>query len=95
MDIKKIQQKVLETYILKGLSVKNIVSDISDFNEDEKEYASKRMVFKIEDLSEKEKAVFNVLQLLGDLGVEDSFEESEETKEMIKKLQEILMFIQS
>jgi len=95
MDIKKIQQKLLEAYISKGLSIKRISSEILEFNENEKEYASKRMVLKIEDLSEKEKAVFNVLQLLGDFAVEDSFENSEEIKERIKKLQEILMFIES
>ena len=52
------------------------------------------MIIKIEDISEKEKAITDVFRLIGEISVEDSFEESDDNKEKIQILNDILIYIQ-
>ena len=85
----------MEMYMLKNLTIKDIISESNNLTEEEIEYASKRIIFKIEDLKDKEKAIFDTLQLLGELSVDDSFDETDDTKKKIEKIQSILMYIQS
>jgi hypothetical protein len=95
MDKKDLQKKILSNFINKGLTIRNVVADDPDFDDEEKEYSSSMMIFKVEDISDKEKAIQNVLEILGELSVDSSFDDSDEIKKRIEKLQDVLIFVQS
>ena len=96
-QINNLRRKILQAYLGNNLNILSIIdSDLmyEPLTTDEKEYVSKKMILKIEDITEKEKAIASVLKLLGEENMELNFEESEERKERIKILGEILIFIQ-
>lgn len=90
----ELKNKVLRAYAMKGLSIENVISG-SELTEEEMTYASKRMIFRIEDIFEKEKAISSVLKLIGEANIDSQFEE-DKTKflEKISILGEILIYIQ-
>ena len=94
MDKTDLRNKILYAYLKSELDIKSVIKSFESFTEEEKEYAESRMIIKIEDISEKEKAITDVFRLIGEISVEDSFEESDDNKEKIQILNDILIYIQ-
>ena len=77
MSNAEIQKKVLEAYI-KNTDLESILNSIPDLSDDDKEYAMRNITFKVEDVKIKEKAIENILWLLGEAGLNLSLGEDEE-----------------
>ena len=91
----ELKNKVLKSYAIKGLSIENVISG-EDFTEEERLYASKRMIFRIEDISEKERAIISVLKLIGEANIDSHLDDDKENaKRKIGELQEILIYLQA
>ena len=88
----ELKKKVLMSYLGRGLNIQNVIGE--DFTQDEKEYVTKKMILRIEDIDEKKEAIQNILQIIGEENMELSFEDSEERRNKIKLLQDILIYIQ-
>lgn len=95
-DIKELQRKIFELSLEQGFTVANIVEIEGKFTDEEQEYATSNIILKVEDLNDKEKAIANILNLLGQANLKKLFVEDEEegSDELIKILNDILVYIQ-
>jgi len=95
MEKNELTKKVLQAYMKKGLSIESVIAD-EQMEEEDKHYAKKRMIFRIEDIFEKEKTITSVLKLIGEANIDSQFEEDKtKFEERIKVLGEILIYIQA
>ena len=91
----ELKNKVLKAYAKKGLGIDRVIAD-EDFSDEDRLYASKRMIFRIEDISEKERAISNVLKLIGQANIDSHFDDDKEGSiKKIESLQEILIYLQA
>ena len=86
--------KILQAYAKKGLGIENVMAD-EQITDEERIYATKRMIFRIEDVFEKEKAIANILKLIGEANIDSHFEDDKEKSiKKIETLHEILIYLQ-